>query len=840
MHDNRARASCYFLVDLVLLIAALGAGFVWLKAERPAGVMIGAAVVVYLLICGRGGATGWRALGAVLVCTSIFAFFWGRAMDGAWLLVWHALALFWRRAPSWWSRAFRLAASVCGHLRLTIGNLLRLPVAKRSLAVARVLAVLVGAGWLISPYLVGGLFGAGDTYWYATVVADFVVQVRAGVFPPWLGQSDYAFYGGSFPLRFAPYLQHLGAVIDLATLRMLPPYAIVNVAVAGSFLASVIVMMVCLRRLAPDRPWMVAGAAWLYACCPAIVGIAYAQDLYMSVSALPFLPLAITGAVRLLESDDWRNRLLIAGSLAAAWLAHPPLALWVALVVLALQIPRLARLRSWRATWRGDLATVGILILLSGYSIVSILTLGPRPAVVAPFVNHVQFIVSTFPRNWLPLPLIPRGLESLQIGYGIAALGILFIGTWRAGIPIAGRWLWGIGLVLVLLLTPVPGLLPLLWRAIPQPILNLTDIWPMQRLMPVAALCFLFAFVIAWSAVAWARWQRWACGMMMIGAVAWGAMESLKFHRHVSKRAPGWERTEQLFRPENRVMTRETMTQQMVVPRYFNNGVSDPELEHRLLDPRSHEVVRAAADGIGRGDASKQAFAGMLIGRLEPGEKSLELSPTIRLEAGRRYLLRCDFLWPAEDYAGTLLIEGGEFRRLHQMPESGGARAFGAGPQSARWVVLWNTSGKRDDLRLRWVPASAASPRLKEGESFARVELWEFTQEQLPVKVRSWTPYRASVRLESEAFLETPRLFVPGYQAMVDGQKTPVEQSPDGLVMVKLRPGEHLVELNYQPALATRVAYFGSTAVWLGFVAWLGWRWMRQLWRNGLARGARA
>jgi hypothetical protein len=824
MQDSRARAVRHLLLDGGMLLLVLGVAFRGRITESPEWLMVGAALFIHLLVGSQESRWGWRALITVVAGSAVFGVVWGRVADGGWLLAWYGLTRLVRVLPAAGAWVLRWGRAVVPRVLALAGAVVQSAAVRRGAVGVAVGAVIAGAGWLAMHYVWRGQFGAGDAYWYATVVADFVVQVREGVLPPWLGQSEYAFYGGSFPLRFAPYLQHLGAVIDLLTLRSLPPYAIVNVAVAVSLFASVVGVLLCLRRLVPERTGAMAGVAWLYASCPAVVGLAFAQDLYMSVSALPFLPLALTGAIGLLEEESWSDRLLIVVGLAGAWLAHPPLGLWMGLIVLALQIPRLRRPGAWRASWRRDLATVGGLLWLSSYSVISVLTLGPRPPVFAPYANHVQFITSTFPGNWLPLAEPPRGLASLQVGYGIAALGGGLVFWLRHRLPLAAKWLWGIGAGLLLLVTPVPGLIRLLWRAVPQPILNLTDIWPMQRLMPLGALCLLFAFALAWPVIAAGRRWRLVWGLLLAGGLGWSTLEVLKFARYAAAAAPGWERTAQIFRPENRVMTRE----------------ADPELEHRFLDPRTLEMAGDAGAEVAASGGGP-VLAGPVVGRPVAGGSVLELSPRLSLEPGRRYLLRFEFAWPADDYAGTLLMSGREFHRLYQMPESGGARAFGAGPASARWLGLQNSGRNREEILLRWSAADPQSPHLREAEVvFGRFALYEIRPSQLAVQVVSWVPYRATVRVKEEAYLETPRLFLPGYLARVDGREVPAEQSPDGLVMVRLAPGRHTVELTYRPAWLARAAYFFTATGWVGVLGWAGWAGWRRFQRRGAGLGLRA
>lgn len=189
----------------------------------------------------------------------------------------------------------------------------------------------------------------------------------------------------------------------------------------------------------------------------------------------------------------------------------------------------------------------------------------------------------------------------------------------------------------------------------------------------------------------------------------------------------------------------------------------------------------------------------------------LDLSPALRLEPGRRYLLVMDF--PDRAVSGTLLVEGKGFFRLYSLPLSGEPRAFGSGPESSRVIPLWTSSGQPVEARLRFVPSGGAPP--SSYSPFARFELREYRSADLPVHVESLIPYRARVRSDAPAFLETPRLFVRGYEATVDGRAAPVYVSRDGYAIVPVEPGTHEVTVSYRAPGAVQMAY------WVGVVGWL-------------------
>ena len=837
MGEDRNRAMIPALVDLALLATALKAGFLLRPAERPELVMLGAAVLVQL----AAGPRGERFLGNSLVSGgvifSLYAFYWGRAADAWPLLPWMAVLPVWRSLtartgafPGWLRRIDGWLRSQDGLRRM--GGWLRALLLWAAGAARRMLAwpglrylrlaglVCAGAG-LTWPYLAEGIVGAGDAYWYTNTVADYVMQMRAGFFPLWAAQSDYSFYGGIFPLRLAPYLAHLAGVIDLATGRQLPAYAIMNGALAASLTGGVVSMYLCLGRVAPGRPWSLMGLALCYGLSPGVLGMAYAQDLYMSVCTLPFLPVAFLGAYRSFTHNDAGARMLMVGGVAAAWLAHPPIGMWCGLVIAATQVVRLLQQDSWRATWKYDAVGAGWFVLLTAYSFVSVRSLGPLSGGTLAATAHYHFIKETFPANWLPLSAPLRGLPSLQLGYGLAALGLLAAGFARGpGQRPARLFLWCAAGLIVLLL-PIPFLTLQLWRALPQVVLNITNVWPMQRLMVLAAVSVVFGAAAWLGAFQGGAWPRRVFNLLLAGALAWGGSEAAKFIRmaDASATAGGWAKAEIAFRPENRPMSASSLGPVVRQPRYFNHGVTDVRLEHRFLAIDSQAIIRNATDailpGFGPGTGSSPRRLGrQFTGQVDANPGILNLQPAFTLEPGKHYLLALEFL--DHDYTGVLLIEGRDFTRIYRLPSAGNERAFGAKLDNARWLALWQSSGQPEEVRLRWVPEGGAA-RVETYVPFANFEWREYDPAALDVVLESLLPYRAAVNAPVASYLETPRLFIPGYQARVDGRPAPVEKSPDGLVMVRLEPGRHVLELTCSAPLAVQLAYYAGLAGWLAF-----------------------
>jgi hypothetical protein len=569
---------------------------------------------------------------------------------------------------------------------------------------------------LMWPYLTRGIIGGGDAKWYAIAVGDFLEQVRAGIFPVWVGQSRYLFYGGVFPLRVAPYLEHFAAVVDLVTGRSLPLFVVLNLTLAASLVLGFLACHFCLSKVIPGRPWMAAVLAFLYASCPGVLGLAYAQDLYMSFMTLPFLPFVFLGIVRSFERDDLVSRLLMAGGLAGAWLAHPPIALACGMVAVLTQIARV-----WQKGVSGrsillDVSAVATFLVLGGYTLVSAAAI-QRGAGVADVRDFVSQVRGAFPDNWKPLPrMVP--LDNLQMGYGLAALYFwMLAASFRRRGPLAFSLSFAGALILVSIV-PVPFLNSLIWHLAPQAVLNVINVWPMQRLLVVLALCTVFGAALVIRTLDRVPSSRaglvW---LLLMPAVAWSGYEASRLLIAADATAPSRADSAVMQRPENLPVTNMfiAISMKSAAPRYASAGVMDPEMENRFLDRATRELrssnIDAVAPGFGPGPKEPGrhlVHGGLFTGKLDANPGILDLSPALTLAPGRRYLLALEFL--DRSYSGTLLIEGKEFFREYALPLSGEPRAFGSGPESSRVIPLWTSSELPVEVRLRFIPSTGESP----------------------------------------------------------------------------------------------------------------------------------
>lgn len=682
--------------------------------------------------------------------------------------------------------------------------------------------VLLGATlWLLHPFLTARFVGTGDAAWYANMLADFVLQLRAGDFPVFAGQTEYAFNGAVYPLRVAPLYQHLAGAIDLITGRQLGWFALQHACVIVAGLGGAVAAYVAIRLLAPAEKWTAVGFALLYIGCPGVLGLIYTQDLYMSWMTLPFLPLVAAGFVLSFERNDLCALLILVASLSALWFAHTPIALWATLVV---GVGQLLRLTLWQRdgkSWRRALVAAAVFAALTHYPFVSVASLsvpGSASAVPTGFPEPERIMIAireVFPAVLRPLSENARALSDLQLGY---ALWLVLLGggviSLRRGAGVPLRFLVVAVAVLLALILPVPGVTEPFWNAAPETLKRITYYWPMQRFLPISAAFLAVAGAVGLGTAA-SAWRKSLLAVLAM-AVGWTLWEARQFVRAGTERTASSELTQRSARLENRPLMNHAYGFLPAVPDYFSNGVMDPVAESRLLDAATREPLAP------RGTPAFATWRAAID--VNPG--IVRLAPGFTLQPGRRYELIFEFAQP--DAIGVLQLAGATFFREYVLPHAGRPRAFGSGAENGRRITLWTTGREAEDIVVRFIP-TGPNPRPRDHLQFGRYAFRELPAAEEPVQLAQLMPYTARTRSPTNAWLETPRVFVPSYRATVDGHDVAVDRSPQGLVMVPVGAGEHDVTVRYRAPGLVQFSYWATGLAWLALFVGAGWSRRKQV-----------
>jgi hypothetical protein len=380
---------------------------------------------------------------------------------------------------------------------------------------------------------------------------------------------------------------------------------------------------------------------------------------------------------------------------------------------------------------------------------------------------------------------------------------------------------------LLIFLVPIPRLLDSLWNSLPQPVVDITFMWPMQRIyVLLAGLAVFIAFLTLGYLSNKNRYLALIILLAFAAGGGWSALEAKKLHARAKISTTPSIASRQAMLPQNRILTRYSYNPFRSTPPYFSHGFVDPATNHRLLDAETWQEITSNEAAINRSQGTSTLIAqgDLTCTQPDPASPTLVMTPKLELLPNRRYALDLEFAHP--DFAGALTMRGTSLSRIYYLPDSGygpktatPSRAFGSLPGRPGTVTLWTDQSVPEIITFQFF-FSGAGPEQKI-LSFGRDTFREISPATLPIQIETWSPYRAKITAPSAAYLETPRIFLDGYRAKVDGRAVEVTKSPSALVMFAVPSGTSRVELSYRGSIVLRFAYYASLTVWIALVGGL-------------------
>ena len=684
---------------------------------------------------------------------------------------------------------------------------------------------------------IGANIGGADAKWYQYMLHDAIIQLNNGLFPSFLGQSEYAFFGE--PYVRAPYYLFLGQALNAVTLNSLSALHIQHLTVIFSALLGAYLLYYLLSRLAPNLPnlrWAAVCFAYFYVSCPGVLGLIYRLDMYLSFMALPFIPLAFYGLIKAYRDRDNNGYVITGVALSLVWLAHPPIAVWTSaacMLFLVFQILSLGR-------GIGGIFTIGLVVLLLNlWQFVAVVEfqLTEVPIDVLGYANTVtHFLRSDFPASLIPLSSAMKEpgatIPYLQLGYALwfaVGLGVLASAARRRSAPILT--LLCCVILLSLFLYPLPVIGDYLWDALPQQVKTLTFLWPQQRLyMVIAALsCFVGMLALAQIARNGSQWTRNAVFAAIALAVFW-TMHQVQYFQA----------------PENIGISTSALWSADRNPYFFGRyilgsqekmpfeGEYDPLLKNRLLDSDKQRIegfdneiviARKCLDGE-RTAAERKLFEpdsyepfSVSVKNGRPATRSLgNLSLPEQATQFVLCLKLSEFNFSSSNKKGrsllfTFRLDGNDFHVAQQLvlDAHGGERLV-----SLPFYVAGRHAGR---LKIEFAAAT------DEEASFtvSKYGVLAYTKADLPIKIDAYTSYRSTVTAPSEnGYLEVFKQYQPGYRARVNDQETAVLESPNSTVLIPLKDqGANRIKLSYAGTTAMRFALLTSVVGWLLVIFYL-------------------
>lgn len=888
-------AACWYAVDAFIYLRLSPAGFIatyatwaivfplilWLRGRVP-------------LRRGMGGALefGLPALILSLISPHLRHELTGREIlfATAWM---YGLSQVWRRWP------FPLSAS-------PITELLR-----------RLLLIVIPY-LLFIPFITDREVGGVDARWYANMLADFIEQSRAGVFPVFIGQGFHAYNGAVHPFRSAPMFMWVSGIWDVVTFRSLPIYSLQHLTALSTGVAATMGMYLALTGLNPRHRWAAFCLSILYITSPAILGALHGSEMYMTWMSIAALPWVMYGNARIILLCDRPGWLALSASLVITWMCHPPVALLATLISIVFQVIILCSCRIDGRMLKNVGWSAFTFIVLGGYYFVSMSEV-PRPSQTNPAID-LMFIAGVaavllsalrgfFQRKWIWLSLYPVGLLFLYLSIPIwtvwGGIFILLVGlfsflpgrgfdrrrkdsliraafaaallaaavTWpiAQGYGLAGNvgsmavldeytyyrlgfflpisrnlnvpsdfqpglaiWLslvFGLYVVwkgrrgpasafilgatlMVIFFIRIPGVSDFFVGFAPLDVAAIASFPLVIRLLPPCIAVICVGTCLSWSSRCCgfrARVLNTALAVLLLG---WSLWETRYLLVHAMSVTSPRALTARHLLSENIKLERFAYDL-LPLPEYFSNGPTDPRLENRLIDGDQRIVFGETqlAHKIEQKSGGRELH---LMSRLDDTSSDwIKIEPKLTVRPGENMLLRFSFP-DGLNYTGVLVFTGnqGDYRE-YILPEVGLSRAFGVENSFPKVLSLWNSGTTPCEYRLSFV--RGVGNDLKVDTEFATVFISPYKPEDSPIELKSLIPYVARVTVEKSGYLETPRVFLPGYRAKIDDQSVAVLRSDQNLVMIPVSPGAHQIEIKYVGSAKLWLAASGSGLGWLGF-----------------------
>lgn len=680
------------------------------------------------------------------------------------------------------------------------------------------------------PFFSASNIGGADARHYQYMLHDAIIQLENGFFPAYVGQS--LFMPAGTKIIIAPYYLLLGQLLNTLTFGALNTLLIQHLTIFVSAISAALIMYIAIRNVASLLRWQAVFLAFAYISSPGVMSLIFHLDMYFSFMSIPFIPMVFYGLMRIQQKDDAFAYVMTGAALALVWLSHAPIAMWISILSLIFCLLLIALTRRNPSKF---VALALLFILLCLWQFLPIFSLGLAPSDVQVWSDSISKVDYTLAQLLLPLPdaFLPlsqgkNGLYFVQLGYPIwFVIALALITALRHSGTLLMRFMLVLIAIILLFLYPLPGIGRFLWSNSPAFILDITNIFPNQRLYVIlaAAGCFVGALALQ----KFSGFKRYKINNLitiaLTGLFIWNAYQVDFFIKHGNAVRSA---NESINDPKDSWSSPNNM--QFVgfgldsVSMQILQGSYNAQLKSRLLDSQMNPI--SAYDNeqfvINRCLASTRttnevSSSGKISLPFEATLKEPIVITKLNLHPNIHYLLCVDMSTLHGDALFQLLDMQSREKASLEVPYT----ATGQFIRRRIGIPFYFTGENKEmtglafDFRV-W---SREQPLVK----LYNVGVTSYDPANLPIVIESYTPYRAKVVAEpAHKYMEVTKLFTPGYVARVNGEESPIIESKRKTIIVPLKnSGLNKIELAYIGTPGIRASFYISAAAWCFVIVFL-------------------
>ena len=680
---------------------------------------------------------------------------------------------------------------------------------------------------LYKPYFENRYFGTPDDGFYLLVLQDLIAQLKAGIFPQYIPQSAYLADGNGFAA--GPLYGFMGQLIYLSGLGK-TPLLIQHYTVLLSAFLSTLFLYLILCKLIPKSPWISALLTLLYLSCPGVMTLIYGCSMYASFMALPFIPLVIFSLNQIYKSGDYRWSFLGGSSLALVWFAHPPIGLFLVFCAIIISF---AIINPWEKNKKILLFWA---IFMAAYLwqflvIFSLNLLGGPPTEVKLGLSELAWSLLTPNPSWahgvlrdmhglMPQILFPiqygdHNYRGFQLGYSLWFLaGVVFIYAMKIK---TDKWLKALLILIaffILLANPIKDVTDWLWSFLPGAVSLLNPIWPNMRLFPILAILIIFSIASMLKDLNIKKQSLMIAFKIFIFVLClWSATQA--YYLVNQSNAITTQFKEQFPLLENKTYFHTDAG--MFYDTLVSFGHYDPYLRFRVLDKNFKPISELnnyeyITNKCINGPKAQQENLKFLAEEIKKVDLS-KYTPIAQISVpGLQFSLICFEILDMsanEFFIDAWNVDNGVNSKY--FPERIDINIANEPYAKERKIAIFPIYIPRDgDHKINF--SAWSTQKMQVG--FGRINLISYSHDELPIKVKSFTPLTAQFEWNKEAnlYFQPFKIYSKSFVATVNGEAEIIKPYVGNSMVLPINTmeGNNIIKISFSPPILLKITFYVS------------------------------